>query len=59
MSSQFSCPGRTRTRVAWELMRADKREFVREFSQHLCPGQMRTRMAQKLMRVDVQELYEI
>ena len=39
-------------------MRADKREFVREFSQHLCPGQMETRMAQELMRVDEQELYE-
>ena len=26
--SVFSCPGQTRTRVAWKLMRVDKREFV-------------------------------
>ena len=33
--SQLSCPGKTRTRVTWELVRVDKREFVWEFSQHL------------------------
>ena len=26
--SQLSCPGQTKTRVAWELMRVEKREFV-------------------------------
>ena len=26
-----SCPGQTRTRVAWELMRVEKREFAWEF----------------------------
>ena len=29
--SQLSCSGQTGTRVAWELMRVDKREFVWEF----------------------------
>jgi hypothetical protein len=28
-----------RTRVAWELMRVEKREFAWEFSQLSCPGQ--------------------
>jgi hypothetical protein len=31
--SQLSCPGQTRTRVAWELMRVEKREFAWECSQ--------------------------
>ena len=53
--SQLSCPGQTRTRVAWELMRVDKREFVWEFSQLSCPGQTRTRVAWELMRVDKRE----
>ena len=46
------CPGRTRTRVARELMRVDKLEFVWEFSYLSCPGQTRTRVAWELMRVD-------
>jgi hypothetical protein len=46
--SQLSCPGQTRTRVAWELMRVEKREFAREFSQLSCPGQTRTRVAWEL-----------
>jgi hypothetical protein len=49
---QLSCPGQTRTRVAWELMRVEKREFAWEFSQFSCPGQTRTRVAWELMRVD-------
>jgi hypothetical protein len=31
----------TRTRVAWELMRAEKPEFPWEFSQLSCPGQIK------------------
>jgi hypothetical protein len=36
--SQLSCPGWTRTRVAWELTRVEKREFAWKFSQLSCPG---------------------
>ena len=52
---QLLCPCQTRTRVAWVLMRVDKREFVREFSRLSCPGQTRTRVARELMRVKKQE----
>jgi hypothetical protein len=49
--SQLLCPGQTRTRVAWELIRVEKREFAWEFSQLSCPGLTRTRVALELMRV--------
>ena len=35
---------RTRTRVAWELIRVEKEEFEWEFSQLTYPGQTRTRI---------------
>ena len=47
--------GEKGTRVAWELMRVEKREFVWEFSQLFCPGQTRTRVAWELMRVEKRE----
>ena len=53
--TQLSCPGQTRTRVAWELMKVDKREFVWEFSQLSCPGQTRSRVARESMRVEKRE----
>jgi hypothetical protein len=53
--SQLSCLGKTRTRVAWELMRVEKQEFAWEFSQLSCLGKTRTRVAWELMRVEKQE----
>jgi hypothetical protein len=54
--SQLSCPGQTRTRVAWELMmRVEKREFAWEFSQLSCPSQRKTRVAWELRS---ESLYE-
>ena len=53
--SQLSCPGQTRTRVAWELVRVEKREFVWKFSQLSFPGETRIRVAWELMRVEKQE----
>ena len=51
-STLISCHSKTRTSVAWELMRVDKRDFVWEFSQLSRLGQRRTRVAWELMRVD-------
>jgi hypothetical protein len=53
--SQLSCPGQTRTRVAWELMRVEKREFTWEFSQLSCSGQTRTRVAWELRSESLHE----
>ena len=54
MFSQLSCPGQTRTRVVWELMRVDKQEFGSEEScLNLCPGQTRHTMV-RLSRFQIQ-----
>ena len=55
--SQLSCPGQTRTIVAWELMRVEKREFAWEFSQLSCPGQTRTRVAWELRSESLHESF--
>jgi hypothetical protein len=51
--------GQTRTRVAWVLMRVEKREFAWEFSQLSCSGQTRTRVAWELMRVETWEFSQL
>ena len=42
--SELSCPGQTRTKVEWELMKVDKQVFVWEFTQLLCPSQTKARV---------------
>ena len=54
----LSYPSQTRTRLTWESMKVEKREFVWEFSQLSSPGQTTTRVAWELIRVDKRRLYE-
>ena len=53
-SPQLSCPGQTRTRVAWELTSESLHE---SFINSQCPGQTRTRVAWELTSESLHESF--
>jgi hypothetical protein len=51
-------PRSTRTRVAWELIRVEKREFTWEFSQLSCPGQREQKLHESWWELRSESLHE-
>ena len=51
-------PRPTRTKVAWELMRVEKREFTWEFSQLSCPGQREQELHESWWELRSESLHE-